>query len=154
MRYHFEKSKDDKWDKTTSRDNIKNLVSITDQQVFKHQNQSLCLSSYEKKRIANGVLKESCFNLLSNLSNPEYYKSNGTEIENETENETENKNENENESKSKSVVLTENQNQSEIKTQIKYVFESDEESEEDTKIKTKFNFMDSDFDSDEEYEDE
>ena len=156
LRYHFEKSKDDKWDRTTSRDNIKNLVSITDQQVFKHQNQSLCLSSYEKKRIANGVLKESCFNLLSNLSNPEYYKSNGTEIENETENETENENENEteNENESKSVVLTENQNQSEIKTQIKYVFESDEESEEDTKIKTKFNFMDSDFDSDEEYEDE
>jgi len=39
MRYHFEKSKDDKWDKTTSRNNIKNLVSITDQQVFKHKNQ-------------------------------------------------------------------------------------------------------------------
>jgi hypothetical protein len=152
LRYHFEKSKDDKWDKTTSRDNIKNLVSITDQQVFKHQNQSLCLSSYEKKRIANGVLKESCFNLLSNLSNPEYYKLNENENENENETETETENED--------LVLpkNKNQNQSEIKTQIKYVFESDDESEEDpkieTKIKTKINFMDSDFDSDEEYEDE
>jgi hypothetical protein len=149
LRYHFEKSKDDKWDRTTSRDNIKNLVSITDQQVFKHQNQSLCLSSYEKKRIANGVLKESCFNLLSNLSNPEYYKSN--EIENQTEN-----------------VSLVNQTQSEIKNKIRSVFESDTESDNESeseseseiepkiepKIKTKINFMDSDFDSDEEYEDE
>jgi hypothetical protein len=116
MRYHFEKSKDDKWDKTTSRNNIKNLVSITDQQVFKHQNQSLCLSTYEKKRIANGVLKESCFNLLSNLSNPEYYKSN--EIENEN----------------KSLVLPENKNQSEINKQIKTkinFIDSDEEYEDE-----------------------
>ena len=121
LRFHFEKSNNNQWDKTTSKHNITNLVYLTDQQVFKHQNQSLCLSTYEKKRIANGVLKESCFNLLTNLSNPEHYKS----IENENENEDEDL----------------NQNQSEINKQIKYVFENDE-----PKIKTKINFTDSDED--------
>ncbi len=132
LRFHFEKSNNNQWDKTTSKHNITNLVYLTDQQVFKHQNQSLCLSTYEKKRIANGVLKESCFNLLTNLSNPEHYKS----IENDDENENENEDENKNENETKSLVLSENQNQSEINKQIKYVFEND------------------DSDNDEEYEDE
>jgi hypothetical protein len=73
LRCHFEKSTTG-WDKTTALANIDKLFSITDEQVFKHHNEYMAPTAYEKTKIFNGILKESCFYLLSGIDNPEVYK--------------------------------------------------------------------------------
>jgi hypothetical protein len=55
-------------------DNIKKILSITNDQVFKHTNQYMNLNGSQKKRVINGLLKASGFSLLSQLSIPDLYK--------------------------------------------------------------------------------
>lgn len=73
LRCHFEKS-NKKWNKTTALANIDKLFCITNDQIFKHHNEHMTPSAYEKTKIYNGILKESCFNLLSEINTPEMYK--------------------------------------------------------------------------------
>ena len=74
VRDHFEKSSDNKWDKTTMIDNINKIVSITNNQVFKHHNKYMNFNSKQKKRIINGLLKQSGYDMVSKVSNQEFYK--------------------------------------------------------------------------------
>ena len=64
VRDHFEKSSDNKWDKTTMIDNINKIVSITNNQVFKHHNKYMNFNSKQKKRIINGLLKQSGYDMV------------------------------------------------------------------------------------------
>jgi hypothetical protein len=80
LRYHFEKTNDKDWCKTTSKSNINKLVTITEKQVFDHKKESIGLNSYTKRRVVNGVLKES---LLDNIDEEtEIYKPKNNEIKN------------------------------------------------------------------------
>jgi hypothetical protein len=74
LREHFEKSVNGKWDKTTMCDNIKRLVTITNDQVYKHHNQFMDINGPQRKRIINGILKSSCYSVLSQISDPNLYK--------------------------------------------------------------------------------
>lgn len=74
LREHFEKSINGNWDKTTMLDNMKKIVSITNDQVFKHHKQHINFNAPQKKRIINGLLKGSSYSLLSQIKNPEFYK--------------------------------------------------------------------------------
>jgi hypothetical protein len=74
LREHFEKSVNGKWDKTTMCDNIKRLVTITNDQVYKHHNQFMDINGPQRKRIINGILKASCYSVLSHISDPYMYK--------------------------------------------------------------------------------
>jgi hypothetical protein len=74
VRDHFEKSSDNKWDKTTMIDNINKIVSITNNQVYKHHNKYMNFNSKQKKRIINGLLKQSGYNMVSKISNQDFYK--------------------------------------------------------------------------------
>ena len=73
IRCHFEKC-NDKWNKTTSTDNINQLINITDDHIYKHQQQYLALNGLEKKKIINGVLRSTSYSALSEISNPDIYK--------------------------------------------------------------------------------
>ena len=77
LRDHFEKSINGKWDKTTMNDNIKKIVTITNDHVFKHHKQFINISGHQNKRLMNGILKASCYSLLSNITDPELYKITG-----------------------------------------------------------------------------
>ena len=57
LREHFEKSTDNTWDKTTAIDNIKKIVTITNDQVFKHHNKYLSLNGPQRKRLINDIKK-------------------------------------------------------------------------------------------------
>jgi hypothetical protein len=59
LRYYFEKKNEKEWCKTTSIDNIKKLISIIEKQVYDHTNEHLSLNDYKKRRIINGMLKNS-----------------------------------------------------------------------------------------------
>jgi hypothetical protein len=74
LREHFEKTINGNWDKTTVIDNIKKIVGITDDHVFKHQKTYMQLSDPQKKKLINGLLKASGYSKLSVISNPELYK--------------------------------------------------------------------------------
>jgi hypothetical protein len=74
LREHFEKSVNGKWDKTTMCDNIKRLVTITNDQVYKHHQQFMDINGPQRKRIINGILKASCYSVLSQITDPELYK--------------------------------------------------------------------------------
>jgi hypothetical protein len=74
LREHFEKSINGNWDKTTMLDNMKKIVSITNDQVFKHHKQHINFNAPQKKRIINGLLKGSSYSLLSQIKNPDFYK--------------------------------------------------------------------------------
>ncbi len=74
VRDHFEKATDGKWDKTTTIENIKKIVNITNDLVYKHHNKYLGMNGSQKKRIINGILKESAFSILSRITIPEFYK--------------------------------------------------------------------------------
>jgi hypothetical protein len=74
LREHFEKSVNGKWDKTTMCDNIKRLVTITNDQIYKHHNQFMDINGPQRKRIINGILKASCYSVLSQISEPNLYK--------------------------------------------------------------------------------
>ena len=50
IRDHFEKSKNGKWNKTTIIDNIKRIVGITDEHIFKHHNTYMQLTDAQKKK--------------------------------------------------------------------------------------------------------
>jgi hypothetical protein len=74
VRDHFEKSSDNKWDKTTMIDNIQKIISITNNQVFKHHNKYMNFNGKQKKRIINGLLKQSGYDMVSKISNHDFYK--------------------------------------------------------------------------------
>jgi hypothetical protein len=59
LRYHYEKISDKEWCKTSSNNNIKNLVNLTERQVYEHQKESIILNGYQKRRVVNGMIKES-----------------------------------------------------------------------------------------------
>ena len=67
---HMKKSKNGKWSKTTIIDNIKRIVGITDEHIFKHHNTYMQLTDAQKKKLINGVLKASNYSKLSELSDP------------------------------------------------------------------------------------
>ncbi len=74
VRDHFEKSSDNNWDKTTMIDNIQKILSITNNQIYKHHNRYMNFNIKQKKRIINGLLKQSCYNMISNITIPDFYK--------------------------------------------------------------------------------
>jgi hypothetical protein len=74
IRDHFEKNDSGKWDKTIVVDNIKKIVGITDDHVYKHHNTHLQLNDQHKKKLINGVLKSSDYSKLNLLSKPNLYK--------------------------------------------------------------------------------
>ncbi len=74
LRDHFEKTINGNWDKTTVIDNIKRIVGITDDHVFKHQKTYMHLSDAQKKKLVNGLLKASGYSKLALISNPDLYK--------------------------------------------------------------------------------
>ncbi len=55
-------------------DNIRRIITITNDQIFKHHNQSMFFNGTQKKRIVNGVLKASGFSHLSEITSPDLYK--------------------------------------------------------------------------------
>jgi hypothetical protein len=59
FRYHFEKFIDKGWCKTTSNNNIKKLLCLTEKQVYEHQKEPIILSGYQKRRVINSIIKES-----------------------------------------------------------------------------------------------
>ncbi len=74
LREHFEKSINGNWDKTSMLDNLKKIVSITNDQVFKHHKQHINFNAPQKKRIINGLLKGSSYSQVSQITNPDFYK--------------------------------------------------------------------------------
>jgi hypothetical protein len=74
LRDHFEKNKDGCWGKTTTTDNIKTLVGITDDYIYKFHNTYMYLTGNQKKKLINGLLKSSDYQSLSQLKDPELYK--------------------------------------------------------------------------------
>jgi len=83
LREHFEKSINGHWNKTTSIDNIKKIVGITDEQIFKHHNTYMCLSNSQNKRLINGILKSSEYSKLLDVSKLNLYNNTNNELENE-----------------------------------------------------------------------
>ena len=81
IRDHYEKSISGKWDKTTMIDNLKRIVSITNDQIYKHHNQFMGFNGPQRKRIINGILKASGFSNLDNITIKDFYKN---QIENYT----------------------------------------------------------------------
>jgi hypothetical protein len=75
LREHYEKSVDGSWNKTTTLDNINKIVSITDDHIYKHHQEYMYLNGQQKKRVVNGILKESAYASLPQL-NCDFYKSN------------------------------------------------------------------------------
>ncbi len=86
LRDHFEKSINGHWNKTTSIDNIKKIVGITDEQIFKHHNTYMCLSNSQNKRLINGILKSSEYSKLLDVSKLNLYNTNNELENNENEN--------------------------------------------------------------------
>lgn len=82
LREHFEKSINGHWNKTTSIDNIKKIVGITDEQIFKHHNTYMCLSNSQNKRLINGILKSSEYSKLLDVSKLNLYNTHN-ELEND-----------------------------------------------------------------------
>jgi hypothetical protein len=78
IREHYEKNVNGKWDKTTMIENIKKIVSITNNQVYNHHNKFLDFTAAQKKRIINGVLKASGYSHLSEISIPDFYRNGDT----------------------------------------------------------------------------
>jgi hypothetical protein len=73
IRDHFEKNESG-WDKTIMIDNIRKIVGITDDHVYKHHNTYLQLNDQHKRKLINGVLKSSDYSKLNLLSKPNLYK--------------------------------------------------------------------------------
>jgi len=74
MRSHFEKNNNGQWDKTIVIDNIRKIVGITDDHIYKHHNTHLQLNDQHKRQLINGVLKASDYSKLNILSKPDLYK--------------------------------------------------------------------------------
>jgi hypothetical protein len=74
IRSHFEKTVNGQWDKTIMIDNIKKIVGITDDHVYKHHNTYLQLNDQHKKKLIFGVLKASDYSKLNILSKPDLYR--------------------------------------------------------------------------------
>ncbi len=74
LREHFEKSINGNWDKTTMIDNLKKIVTITNDQIYKHHNQFMGFNGPQRKRIINGLLKASAFSILTDIKIPDFYK--------------------------------------------------------------------------------
>jgi hypothetical protein len=76
LREHFEKTINGNWDKTTIIDNIKKIVGITDDHIFKHQKTYMHLSDHHKKKLINGLLKASGYSNLALIQDFNLYKKN------------------------------------------------------------------------------
>jgi hypothetical protein len=74
LREHFEKNVNGGWDRKTSVENIKKIVSIIDQQIFQHHKEYMLLNNAQNKKLVNGILKSSEYSNLSNILNPDLYK--------------------------------------------------------------------------------
>jgi len=99
LRDHFEKSINGNWDKTTMMGNIKKILSITNDQVFKHHNEHMLFNDNQKKRLINGILKASAYSLLAQITIPDFYKIKSLEdIEAEEDDEEEDDEEDDDES--------------------------------------------------------
>jgi hypothetical protein len=62
LRYHYEKKNDKEWCKTEGTENIENLISITEKQVYEHKKEAVYINGTKKRRIVNGMLKKSTVN--------------------------------------------------------------------------------------------
>jgi hypothetical protein len=56
-------------------DNIRKIITITNDQIYKHHNELMFLHDSQKKRVVNGVLKASGYSRLAEITIPELYKS-------------------------------------------------------------------------------
>ena len=92
LRDHFEKTINGNWDKTTVIDNIKRIVGITDDHVFKHQKTYMHLSDPQKKKLVNGLLKASGYSKLALISDPNLYKNENNSSDENNENNENNEN--------------------------------------------------------------
>jgi hypothetical protein len=81
IRSHFEKNDNGQWDKTIVLDNIKKIVGITDDHVYKHHNTYLQLNDQHKKKLIYGVLKSSDYAKINLISKPHLYKINDETIQ-------------------------------------------------------------------------
>ncbi len=119
LREHFEKSTNGKWDKTTMVENIKKIVMITNNQVYNHHNKFLNFNAAQRKRIINGVLKASGYSVLSQISNPDFYKiDTDSESNNIINNSLQNNNESENSIQIQSHLQSHLQSQSQLNNEI------------------------------------
>ncbi len=73
LREHYEKYDDEKWSKTKVTDNIKKLVTITNDQIYKHQGEYMNFNGPTRKRIINGLLKGSSYQFLETIKPPSLY---------------------------------------------------------------------------------
>ena len=96
LREHFEKSINGKWDKTTMVENIKKIITITNDMIYKHHNKYINLNGTQKKRLINGVLKASGYACLSQISVPNLYKIENSKDDGENEDEDEDDDDDEN----------------------------------------------------------
>jgi hypothetical protein len=103
LRSHFEKTTNGNWDRIIMMDNINHIINITNDHIFKHHKEYMAFNGFEKKRLINGILKESGYENLTTITIPDFYKQNNNSDENENDKcvlldyETENENETENE---------------------------------------------------------
>ena len=68
FRYHFEKN-NTKWIKTNSQNNIKKIISLTESQVYNHQQQNIPFNGYQKKESPTELLKNPIYQKLMNTHN-------------------------------------------------------------------------------------
>ncbi len=61
LRYHFEK-KENEWCKKEGTENIENLISITEKQIYEHKKEVVYINGTKKRRLVNGMLKKSTIN--------------------------------------------------------------------------------------------
>lgn len=75
LRSHFEKSKLGYWWTTTLLENIRKLISITNDHIYKHHKVHMLLSDAQKKKLENGILKESSYTKLNDVAHLNLYNS-------------------------------------------------------------------------------
>ncbi len=75
LRSHFEKSKRGCWWTTTLLENIRKLISITNDHIYKHHSTYMLMSDAQKKKLENGILKESNYSKLNDVAHLNLYNS-------------------------------------------------------------------------------
>ncbi len=75
LRAHFEKSKLGYWWATTVLENIRKLISITNDHIYKHHNTHMLMTDAQKKKLENGILKESSYTKLNDVVHLNLYNS-------------------------------------------------------------------------------
>ncbi len=79
LRQHFEKDKSGEWKRTSNNDNIKRLIIISNDRVYKNHKKILLINPTQRKRISNAILKASNYSIITN--HLKYKDSNILEIE-------------------------------------------------------------------------